>query len=393
MRIQRTQSTSLVARFTHGCAARDTKRNARHALVLIMALCGCLYAVRPAHAVEIQDIVRIKGLEQNELIGLGLVTGLNGTGDSTKRSQAPLRALVEIYRRHGFMVESLEELSSTDSVAVVMLSCEVPAVGAREGDRLNVHVSTVGDATDLKGGTLVWTIMRLGPYPEAFAKASGELHVNPEDPRKGTIHKGAQMLRDVRPQLVDPASGTITLILNEEYAGFPVADAIASRITQEFALDQTTLGEVWATVEDPKNIRLHFSPSLATQPATLLAQIQTIDIDANLIQIPARVKINREAGVFAITGDVEISPFVLSTRGLTITRITPEPVPTELDPVFTTEQHVAITGSGETSKARQARLQDLLDALEAMDVPFEDRVAILFEMKELGVLHAQLISD
>jgi flagellar P-ring protein precursor FlgI len=353
---------------------------------------GVLLCAHNACAVEIQDIVRIKGLEQNELVGLGLVTGLNGTGDSTKRSRAPLRALVEVYRRHGFMVESLDELSSTDSVAIVILSVEVPGTGAREGDRLDVHVSTVGDSTDLKGGTLVWTIMRLGPYPEAFAKASGELRVNADDPRKATIYGGAQMLRDVRPQLVDER-GTVTLVLNDEYAGFPVADAIASRITQEFALDQTTLGEVWASVDDPKNITLHFAPSLATQPATLLAQIQTIDIDASLIQIPARVKINRDAGVFAITGDVEISPFVLSTRGLTITRISPEPIPSELDPVFSTDHHVAIAGNRETTSASRARLQDLLDALEAMDVPFEDRVSILFEMKEIGVLHAQLISN
>ncbi len=346
-----------------------------------------------SRAMEIQGICRVKGMEQNELVGLGLVTGLDGTGDTTKKSKTIIRALAEVYKRNGFIVDSIEDLSNTDSVAVVSISCTVPATGTREGDLLDVSVSTVGDAKDLTGGTLMWTILRAGPMRELYAKASGDIDVQTKVPRKGVIHHGAQMLRDIRMSVMMPGSRMVSLVIDDAYAGFPVADALSNRITQEFALDGRTRGDVWAEADGPKTIILHFADKASVNPSALLSQVLTMNIDDNLLQLPARVLINRSAGVFSITGDVEISPFVVSVRGMTITRITPEPVASAADPIVMTKRQVAIGAERSGSSAARARFQDLIDALEAMDVPFDDRVAILYEMKKIGVLHAKLITN
>ncbi len=361
----------------------------KHMLVVIIML----VVLTPVHAVEIHDLVRIKGLEQNELIGVGLVTGLNGTGDSTKKSLRAIRPLAELYRRHGIGVASLDEMVGIDSVALVTISCEVPATGIREGDRLDINVSTVGDAKSLDGGTLIWTVLKLGPLPGPFAKASGQIVIDSRNPRKGIIRKGAQLLRDIRVNPFGAGSNTMTLVLDDSVASFPVADAIANRITQEFALDQATLGEVWAIAQDPKNVVVHLSSAQRLEPASILSQVLTLDIDHSLLQLPARVMINKEAGTILVTGDVEISDVVISSKGLTITRIVPKAEPTLDDPIFQTQRHVALTTLRDDQRPRAARLDDLLQALESLKVPFDDRVAILHEMKKLGVLHAQLIDN
>jgi len=364
------------------------------AVLLVVASVG-LFLMQGASAwgLEIQTIARIKGLEENELVGMGLVTGLNGTGDSSKKSKTAVRALAEVYKRHGFLVDRLEDLSSVDSIAVVMISCTVPATGIREGDRLDIRVSVVGDATSLKGGALMWTILRLGPLPELYAKASGSIRVNEVDPRNGVIHGGAQMLRDIRMSALAPGSRTASLVLRDAYAGFPVSTAVANRITQEFAFDLNRPGEVWATADGPKTVTLQFSPKSKSNPTELLAQIMTINMDTNLLQTPARVLINQDAGVFTVTGNVEISPFLLTARGMTISRIEPAPVGTAQNPIQRTDRQVLVGAEKSGSAAAKARLQDLLDAFAAMDVPFDDRVEILYEMKKIGVLHAQLITD
>lgn len=370
------------ARLVTPCAA---------ALLVVVSVGMFLMQGASAWGLEVQTIARVKGLEENELVGMGLVTGLNGTGDSSKKSKTAVRALAEVYKRNGFLVDRLEDLSSVDSIAVVMISCTVPATGIREGDRLDVRVSIVGDATSLKGGALMWTILRLGPLPELYAKASGSIRVNDVDPRNGVIHGGAQMLRDIRMSALAPGSRTASLVLRDAYAGFPVATALANRITQEFAFDLNTPGEVWATADGPKTVTVQFSPK--SNPTELLAQIMTINMDTNLLQTPARVLINQDAGIFTVTGNVEISPFLLTARGMTISRIVPEPAATVQNPIQKTDRQVLVGAAKSGSVAAKARLQDLLDAFAAMDVPFDDRVEILYEMKKIGVLHAQLITD
>ncbi len=363
-------------------------------LLITSLLAAAILAASPAAiAVDIHDIVRIKGFEESELMGIGLVTGLNKTGDSAKSSGRMARPLAELYKSFGYGLESPMELAGVDSVALVYVTCRIPALGAREGDQVDVVVSTIGDATSLNGGVLVQTWLKSSKFGDIYAWAAGEIELDSTNPRKGVIPRGAQMVRDHRNNPLTAGMSTVTLVLNDAYAGYPVASAIANRITQEYALDESTYGEVWARVDDPKNVILHLAPGQRNDPAAVLAQIMTLSLDAGLIAVPARVVINKDAGTIAVTGDVEISPAIISARGLTITRILPEPVPTVLDPVYSTEHNVQVQATNSVRPAQTAQLDDLLAALESLKVPFDDRVSILREMHRMGVLHAELIEN
>jgi flagellar P-ring protein precursor FlgI len=114
-------------------------------------------------------------------------------------------------------------------------------------------------------------------------------------------------------------------------------------------------------------------------------------IDMSLVDIPARVLLNRRTGVIAVTGDVEISPVVISARGLSITRIDPPPIATALDPVFTTEEHVRVNTIDDGLPTTDASLASLIAAMESIKIDFDTRVSVLYELKRLGVLHAELI--
>lgn len=364
--------------------------------MLALLLCALLAPGAVAQGIDLQDLVRIKGQEQNELTGMGLVVGLNGTGDETKRSKRLARPLFELYRHHGLGLESLSELDGVDSVAIVFVSCRIPGTGAREGDLFDAHVSVAGDASNLRGGQLVWTVMRPGPQPEAYAIAKGQLEIDPANPRNGIVRDGVQMRLDIRTDPINPADGSATLVLHDVYAGLPMAKAIAERVNQEFDFGLGALGgaprvDAWAELIDAKNVQIRFASWVKDDALTVLARIMRLDVDLSLLDVPARVVIDRANGVIVLHGDVQISPTIISSRNLTITRIAPPPIPSAQNPVFSTESHVAIGQDTAFRPGQNARLQDLLTALESLKAPFEERVSILHTMHETGVLHAELI--
>lgn len=342
-------------------------------------------------AILIQDLIRIKGQEPNWLRGIGLVTGLDGTGGSTKKSDRLKRPLLVMYSEAGFGTTNLDEMSGIDSVAAVEIWCEVPGTGAREGDRFDVHVTVVGDATSLEGGMLMQTPLKPGRGLPPFAVASGRIELVGSNNRHGIIHNGAQMLRDIRTALIPPGGDSITLVIDSAYAEWSVAEALASHITQEFMVDASTVGDVVAVAEDNKNIVVHMSSWLLKDPSAIISRIQTLDIDPALLNIPAKVLINREAGIILVTADVEISPIIINSRGLSITRITPQPVATPNNPLIETTDHIKVQSPSSQNSNLSAKLDDLLQALESLKVPFEERVAIIRDLKNVGALKAKII--
>src|SRR5690606_4765565 len=129
-------------------------------------------------ATSIQDLVRIKGHERNVLTGMGIVIGLNGTGDNSKDSLLAVRPYAELLKNLGNPVMSLDELIKADAYALVEVSMNIPPTGVREGDRLDVQVATLFNAKSLAGGRLIVSPLRL-PRPDvpdleplAFAEGS-----------------------------------------------------------------------------------------------------------------------------------------------------------------------------------------------------------------------------
>lgn len=341
-------------------------------------------------ATSIQDLVRIKGQERNVVTGLGIVIGLPGTGDKSKDSMVAARPYAMLLQNMGDPMGSLTELAKADAYAIVEVSMEIPPAGVREGDRLDVSVSALFNAKSLAGGRLVVSPLRI-PRPDApelapLAFADGDVFIEGENPRVGVVRGGGQMLADIRTNPVT-ASGTMTLVLKDQYAGYPVATTIANAINDEFGMDGR--GDL-AVVEDAKNIRILLPPADRASPAQFIATLMTVPIDPSLIQTEARIVINQKAGIILVTGNVEIGPVGITQRGLTISSVTPPPVPTQLNPVIETTTWTGIDTTDRLSR-NSTRLVDLLDAFKQLSVPVEDQIAIIHELRKTGALHAEIV--
>ncbi|HRQ76196.1 MAG TPA: flagellar basal body P-ring protein FlgI [Phycisphaerales bacterium] len=348
-----------------------------------------------ASATSVQDLVRIKGHERNILTGMGIVIGLDGTGDKSKDSLVAARPYAELLRNLGNPIGSIDELARADSYALVQVTMEVPATGVREGDRLDVHVEAMFNAKSLAGGRLVVSMLR-PPMPDSpdlvpLAYASGPVVIegsamNGRNPRAGVIRQGGQMLADIRTNPITRA-GTMTLVLKDQYAGYPVASTIAAAINDEFVLDGYS--DI-ARVEDAKNILIVVPPADRDRPAAFIAALMTIPIDPSLIQTEARVVINEKQGIILVTGNVVIGPVGITHQGLSITSITPEPVPDEFNPLIETRRWTGLDTTGQRNR-NSTQLLDLLRALDQLAVPVRDQIAIIHELKKTGALHAQVV--
>jgi flagellar P-ring protein precursor FlgI len=361
-----------------------------------LCTCGCAVlalGATTATATTVQDLVRIKGHEDNVLTGMGIVIGLNGTGDTHRGSLIAARPYGELLRNYGNAAVTLEELAQADAFAIVQVSMEIPPAGVREGDRLDVHVGTLFNATSLEGGILVVSPLRLplpdGPELVPLAVARGPVVAEGAGPRTGIVRGGGQMLRDIRTNPVTSA-GTMGLVLGDQYAGYPVASTIAGAINDEFALDE--LGRI-AVVEDAKNIKVLVPATDRSDPAGFIAALMTIAIDPSLIQTEARIVINEQQGIILVTGNVEIAPVGITHKGLSISSLTPGPGAAAGAPpagAVATRRWTGLDTIGNRSRSA-TRLLDLLAALDQLMVPVADQIAILYELKKTGALHAEIV--
>ncbi len=343
------------------------------------------FAVSPAAAVQIQDVIRLKGSETNKIIGMGLVVGLNGTGDGGKFLPA-MRPLAQMVGRFIDPNTSAPDLKDGKSVALVTVTAELPANGVREGDLVDVRISTVGPAKSLVGGRL-FMVPLIAPRPDTdmiFAFAEGPVSVeDPDNPTTGVVEKGATLTRDIMIRHVQ--NGQVTLVINAAYASWPVARNLATQINGELAPE----GPPLARAIDPKNVTVQVPMWERNDPATFLAKLMVISFPTNLMAVGARVVINEKTKTIIMSGDVEISPVAISHEGLTITRITPRPDPDVVIPFQTEDRFVGIDPAGTGG----AKLADLLDAFNLLQVDAQDRIEIIKNMAAHGHLHAHLIFE
>ncbi len=347
---------------------------------------------------RIGDVTHLKGQRINRLIGMGLVAGLNGTGDGDEYAPT-MRALAEGLKHLAVPIASLDELQDTRNVALVLVEVTLPENGVREGDRVDVQVSAFGAAKSLAGGRLLPTPlvhhdMSVGTV---FAFAGGPVKViDPAAPTRGSVAGGAVMEEDVllgyiargrelpyTSDWIQPSSRYITFVLNDEHATWALAHEIAATIDSELSLAADV--DHVALAVDPKNV-LVFVPEEQT-PASWIRDIETL-----LLLVPeneARVVINRHTGTIVVSGNVSISPVVVSQKGLTVT-ILPAGTESAADEVVAGPQtFVGI----DPSRAGGSTVNDLLAALNRLNVNVEDRIAILTEIHRLGKLHARLLYE
>ncbi len=362
--------------------------------ILRVALCAvaCLGAIlaRTASAAEIQDFVRIRGLEGDKLVGIGLVVGLDGTGDSMKDSTIAGQPYAQLLKTLGNISSTRQDQLKTKSVAIVFVTVEIPYGGARIGDKIDARVSVLGNAKSLKGGTLVSTHLVTEVVPAdrsqwvPYALADGSPIEVGEITTGGVIRGGARMVRDV---IKSPFEGnTVALVLNAQYVGYPAASAIASAINEE--LELSGFSEA-ARVEDSQTVRVRIPDPDLEHRSEFLGKLLTFAVPTDVLRLEARVIIDMRAKVMTIDENVEFRPTAVTADALHITSITPAMQPTPENPVLET---VAWTGlaTGEQNRSSM-KLRDLIASLNQLAVPFETQVAIVEALDRQGALKGKVV--
>ena len=354
--------------------------------------CGAgiaLLCASSAHALSVQDMATLEGTGENKLWGLGIVIGLQGTGDGN--DTPPLaRQLASLLERGGNTVPNIEELFRGKNAAMVMVSCTLPREGAMRGEQVDVYVESWNGAKSLAGGRLFLTPMS-GPLPGqgVYAFAEGAIVLEGETTTTGRIRGGAQVSKDIRMGVIDN-NGSIRLVVKGSYAGWTTTKLLANTINQDRQGFREDAEEI-ARAIDGKTVVVRIPEVERANPANFIGKVLSIRLDPTLLDLPARVIVNERTGSIVVTGDVQISPTVISHEDLVVTTVTPATQPTPERPrVDRTSVTSVDTVDGERS---MARLEDLLEAMRALDVPVKDRIAILAQMHAIGHLHAEFIVE
>ncbi len=345
-------------------------------MVFLIVLAGDWMSPLYARSV-LRNICRVKGQEENVLRGLGLVVGLNGTGEAN--DPQTMRALAQAMQIMGSPIPqqglpgsaSFDELKKYKNVSLVMVSARIPATGARVGDKLNCEVSAI-NGKSLDGGKLAFAALQ-GPNVQdrrVYATAEGMIHIHSvEQPMVGTIVGGCQMEADVFTPFVQ--DGYVTLILDKNHANFQTAADIVSTIRQTyFQHDDAAVQAVNAA-----NIIVRVPESYHTDPVEFVSNL--LELQCYNPEPESRVVINQRTGSIVIDGDVQIGDVVISHRNVIV------------EAVAAPVQFLAVDQQSQET----AKLQSLVDALNALKVPNADAIEIIKGIDRSGKLHARLIID
>lgn len=367
-------------------------RGSQHLTDLALALVAVLVVTGSARGVTIDDVTRVEGQRINKLIGHGLVIGLNGTGDGGDFLPA-IRPLAAMLQKFSNPVLSAKELANAKNVALVMVSATVPESGVRAGDRLDVHVSAIGAAKSLKGGRLLLMPLQ-GPQQDSivYALAEGSLRIEDDSvPTQGLVDGGAVLEEEVVTEYIE--NNKFRLVLRVGHAGFSMASQVATIINQN---NFHRVGYNIAHALDARTIEVEVPEADRENPVSFIGDVQELYL--LLPNRKAKVKINQYAGTIVITGNVEISPTVIS-HGNLVVKTQPAAVVTSGTSEATTTaaamppEFVGATGPFfklDPQSEGGARLQDLVAALNVLNVPAKDRIAIVKLLSATGQIHAEV---
>lgn len=344
-----------------------------------------------AAAARIKDIVEIEGVRDNQLVGYGLVVGLNGTGDSLNNSPFTKQSLQAMLERLG--VNTRGENMRTANVAAVMVTANLPAFST-QGSRLDVNVSALGDAKSLQGGTLLVTPL-LGADGEVYAIAQGSVTINGFTakgdaasitsgvPTTGRISSGGLIEREIG--FVLGAQRSLRLALRNP-------DLTTSRRIALAVND--FIGVPCATPEDPATVRLTLPKNFNGNIVDLLTDIEQLVVETDQ---PAKIVIDENSGIIVIGQDVRVSRVAVAQSNLTVTIgespkvVQPAPLSngqTAVQP--STNLQVTQTNSNLAMVDDTVSLQQLVDGLNALGISPRDLIAILQAIKASGALQAEI---
>jgi flagellar P-ring protein precursor FlgI len=363
----------------------------RSLAILLIALLGA--TVASATPIRIKDLVEFDGVRGNDLVGYGLVVGLNGTGDGLRNAPFTEEIMVNILERLGVNVTG--EQFRPQNVAAVIVTSTLPPF-ARQGGQIDITVSAIGDAGSLLGGTLVMTPLTAADG-EIYAVAQGAViaggasaggdaaEVVTGVPTAGVIPAGARVEREVEFDFTE--MGQIRLALRSP--DFTTAARIEVAINTEF-------GRGVAVMLDAGTVLLDIERTQARSPAHAITRVENILVEP---ETRARVVVDQRSGTIVMGEDVRISRVAVAQGNLTL-RIEEAPIAVQPNPfaegetVILPRTNAAIVeepGTGLAEVSGGTSLSEVVGALNALGVSPRDMIDILSSIEAAGALHAEFI--
>jgi len=361
-------------------------------LLLFMLLTAAL----PAHADRIKDIATVAGVRTNQLVGYGLVVGLDGTGDQTTQTPFTIQSIQNMLQRFGVTIPPNTN-PQLKNVAAVTVTADLPPF-AKAGQTIDVTVGTIGNASSLRGGDLIMTPLR-GADGQIYAMAQGSVivsgfGVNGKDgsrislnvPSSGRIPNGATVEREVPAHFgADPH-----LTLNLNTPDFTTAAHVAQAINK-------LLGDNTAEALDAVSVRVT-APVDPNQRITYLSTLESIEIDPG--EAPARVIVNSRTGTVVISSHVRVMAAAVAHGSLSVTiterQDVSQPAPFSnraAQTVVTPRSTIDVQQADARMFVFQAgvNLDEIVRAVNQVGAAPGDLVAILEALREAGALRAELV--
>jgi len=359
------------------------------AILLLLLTPAC--AANNEHTVLLRDIADVEGVRDNQLVGYGLVVGLNGTGDK-QQTYFTVQTLANAMKRMGVQISPSQVV--VKNVAAVFITATLPAF-AHNGTKLDITVSSAGDAKSLEGGVLLMTSLR-GPDGQVYAEAQGPLALGGysvaavgstrtvNHPTVGRVIEGAIVERETQVDLSQ--FHTVTLVLRNP--DFTATRDMADVINNEFHA-------AVATQMDNRTVQIDVAAAGVKSVPLLISRVQALAIN---FHGPAKVVINERTGTIVMGGNVTLSPVSVLHGSLSI----------QVETVFTASQPEPFSKTGTTvplanttvsvkdQPAQSIRLEsganvdDLIRGLHAIGATSHDIVSILQAIKSSGGLQAEL---
>lgn len=344
---------------------------------------------------RIKDIATIEGVSGVQVIGYGLVTGLGNKGDN-QRASFTVQSVTNMLKRFGVTVPRTNPRMR--NVAAVMVTATIPTF-LRPGSKVDVQVSSIGDAQSLQGGVLLMTPLSKS-NGEYVGMAQGAVSVGGWDFRSlgsrvgrnfvttGRVPNGLILETAIEGEYLDQSF--IRIVLRDP--DFTTANRIAQAIAATGGL-----GPAGAVALDPATVQVELASTEPSEYMTKITQIEALNIESDPV---ARVVINERTGTIVIGGNVQLLPAVISHGGLEITIqkqvIIPQPAPFTIRPPqiaetaeITTQEEVSPTNSLNIPEG--ATVEDMAAALNELNVSPRDLIAIFQALKESGSLQGELI--
>jgi flagellar P-ring protein precursor FlgI len=350
-----------------------------------------LFSASEATAARLKDIADIEGVRGNDLIGYGLVVGLQGTGDKSG-TLFTSQSVANMLERLGVRV-SAEDLKLSNVAAVVVTATLPPF--ARPGSKIDVTLSSLGDAETLQGGILMMTPLK-GADGKIYAVAQGAVSIGgfviegggdtaqKNHPTVGQVAKGAIVERSIPFDLF--ASGQIRIVLR---------DPDFLTVTRVQAAVNSVVSGLRARAIDSASVVLPLDKELGQTPIHLIAKLEQLNIEPD---IPARVVVNERTGTIIMGENVKVSTVAIAHGNLNITIRSETQVSQpnalaegETAVVENTDVGVAEDASGLAVIKQSVNLGQVVDGLNALGATPRDLIAILQALQRAGALQAELV--